>query len=328
VNFNFVQIADLERVEKDGIVDILGVIKEVGKIDEIVSKSTQKPYSKRDISIVDSSNAWVRCTVWGNNAKTWDIAPDNVVAFKGVKVSDYGGRSLSMLYSSSMASNPDIDEAHSLKGWYDGQGSRDLSSFQSHQGLAPSMGAATGRRDVYKTLAQVRDENLGIGEQPDYFTTRATIVYIKHDNVSYPACLSENCNKKVIRYDDDSWRCERCDITHPKPQYRYIMTISVNDAFGQAWLSCFDDVGKLIMGKSADELEDLKEKSQADGGDAKDYEGVFSEALCKTFVFRCRAKQDTYQDQARVMYQVMSAAPLNYAAEAQKLAEQIKLYSI
>jgi replication factor A1 len=106
------------------------------------------------------------------------------------------------------------------------------------------------------------------------------------------------------------------------------MTISVNDAFGQAWLSCFDDVGKLIMGKSADELEDLKERSQMEGGEAKDYEGVFSEALCKTFIFRCRAKQDTYQDQARVRYQVMGAAPLNYAAEAQKLAEQIKLYSI
>lgn len=39
---------------------------------------------------------------------------------------------------------------------------------------------------------------------------------------------------------------------------RYIMTISVNDAYGQAWLNCFDDVGKMIMGMSADELEDIR----------------------------------------------------------------------
>ena len=39
---------------------------------------------------------------------------------------------------------------------------------------------------------------------------------------------------------------------------RYIMTISINDAFSQVWLSCFDNVGKLIMGMSADELEALR----------------------------------------------------------------------
>jgi len=223
VNFSFVQLSELGNIEKDAVVDVLGVVKEVGEVEEIVAKTTQKPYAKRDISIVDASDVWVRCTIWGNQAKTWDIAPNNVVAFKGVKVGDFGGgRTLSMLYSSSMMANPDIDEAHSLKGWYDGQGQRDLNSYKSHAGLGPSIGSALGRNESYKTLAQIREENLGMGDKPDYFTTKATIVYIKHESVSYPACPREGCNKKVVKYDEDSWRCEKCAETYPKPQYRSV----------------------------------------------------------------------------------------------------------
>ena len=41
-----------------------------------------------------------------------------VVAIKGAKVSDFGGRSLSILNSSIFLVNPDIKEAHELRGWY------------------------------------------------------------------------------------------------------------------------------------------------------------------------------------------------------------------
>jgi replication factor A1 len=75
------------------------------------------------------------------------------------------------------------------------------------------------------------------------------------------------------------------------------------------------------MDKTADELEELKENST-------EYDACFQQPLCKAFIFRCRAKQDTYQDQTRVRYQVLNAAQINYAAEATKLAEQIKLYSL
>lgn len=105
------------------------------------------------------------------------------------------------------------------------------------------------------------------------------------------------------------------------------MTLSCNDAFGQAWLSCFDDVGRMVMGKNADELYELND-TESPSYDNKAYLDAFAEANCKTYIFKCRAKMDLYQDQQRVRYQVMSASPLNYAAEAAKLVEQIKLYSV
>jgi len=99
------------------------------------------------------------------------------------------------------------------------------------------------------------------------------------------------------------------------------MTISCSDAFGLAWFSCFDDVGTMIMGMTADELVELNQS----GGPA--FADAFSQANCKTYVFRCRAKMDVFQDQQRVRYQVLNAAPVNFALEAHKLIGQIKLYS-
>lgn len=289
VRFNFINISDLQSVEKDTTVDVVGVLKDVGDVSQIVAKSTGKPYDKRELTLVDDSQFSVRLTIWGKTATTFGAQPESVVAFKGVKVSDFGGRSLSLLASGTMAVDPDIEEAHRLKGWYDSQGRTE--NFSSHNNMA-SMGAATGRQDQTKCISQVKDENLGM-ENTDYFSLKATIVYIKQENFAYPACSNEGCSKKVIDQGDGTWRCEKCDISHPRPQYRYIMGVNVNDHTGQLWLSCFDDVGRLVMGMSADELMDVKEN------DEDRVPAIFEAANCSKLSFRCRAKMDMYGENQR-----------------------------
>lgn len=290
MKFNFTTIGELQTVEKDAVIDVIGVLKDVAEVSQIVSKSTNKPYDKRELTLVDESGYSVGLTIWGKTALSFDAQPESIVAFKGAKVSDFGGRSLSLLSSGSMNVDPDIGEAHKLKGWYDTQGRNN--TFNSHTGMA-SAGMAGGRQDPVKTVAQVKDENLGMSENTDYFSIKATIVYIKQDNVSYPACINEGCNKKVTDMGDGTWRCEKCNQNHPKPEHRYIMSLNVNDHTGQLWLSCFDDVGRMIMGMSADALMELKEN------DEQAMSKVFEEANCKTMVFKCRAKMDSFQDQQR-----------------------------
>jgi replication factor A1 len=56
-------------------------------------------------------------TLWGKQAEQFVAEDKPVIAFKGVKVGDFGGRSLSMFSNATMAVNPDIPEAHSLRGW-------------------------------------------------------------------------------------------------------------------------------------------------------------------------------------------------------------------
>lgn len=277
-------------MEKDTTIDVIGVLKEVGETSEIVSKTTSKPYTKRELTLVDTSGFSVRLTIWGAAATNFNLVPESVVAFKGVKVSDFGGRSLSLLSSGTIAADPDIEEAHRLKGWYDGGGSGE--TFQSHASMANAT-SSTAKGAQYKTIAQVREEQLGMSDNADYFSLKATIVYIKQDNVSYPACLSEGCNKKVTELDPGQWRCERCDKTHPKPEYRYIMLVNVSDHTGQLWLSSFDDVGRLIMGMSADQLMEARQNDEKAAGE------IFQNANCRTWNFRCRAKLDTFGDQQR-----------------------------
>ncbi|KAL3443796.1 hypothetical protein BJX65DRAFT_284436 [Aspergillus insuetus] len=319
VRFNFTTIGDLQSVEKDTTIDVIGVLKEVGETTQIRSKSTQKPYDKRDLTLVDNTGYSVRLTIWGNTAMSFGTPPESVVAFKGVKVSDFGGRSLSLLSSGSVTVDPDIEEAHRLKGWYDAQG-RSVTFATYDRMSAATM--STTRPDQFKTVAQVQEELLGMSEEPAYFSLRATVTYFKRDTMCYPACLSEGCNKKVTELDPGQWRCERCDKTHPRPEYRYIMSISVSDHTGQLWLSCFDDVGKMMMGITADQLMEMQQN------DTKTIDEIFQNANCRTWTFKCRAKTDHYGDQQRIRYQVSYANPVNYSEEASRLANLIDSYHI
>jgi len=94
-------------------------------------------------------------------------------------------------------------------------------AFQSHStGGAAAGGSAAFRSDSWKTLSDVVSENLGMQEKPDFFSSRSTITYIKSDNMSYPACPADKCNKKVTNEAENSWRCEKCEQTYDAPQYR------------------------------------------------------------------------------------------------------------
>jgi replication factor A1 len=292
VKYSFTQISDLQSIEKDSTIDVIGVLKEVGETSQITSKTTSKPYDKRELTLVDNTGYSVRLTVWGKTASTFDLAPESVVAFKGVKVSDFGGRSLSLLSSGSMNGNPDIPESHKLKGWYQSQGQ--TTDFATHANVTSTVTGAGGSRDPFKTIAQIKEEGLGMdSEKADFFSLKASIQYIKQDNFCYPACSSEGCNKKVLETDPGQWRCERCDKSYPKPQYRYIMSVNVSDHTGQLWLSCFDETGRSLMGMSADDLMEIRET------DEKRLSDVFSDANCRTWNFKCKAKMDSFQDQQR-----------------------------
>lgn len=293
VKYNFTNIGDLQSVQKDTTIDTIGILENVGEVQEIVSKTTGRPYQKRELNLVDDSHLSVRLTIWGNTAQTFDAQPGAVMAFKGVKVGDFGGRSLSLLSSGSVASDPDMDDAHRLKGWYDAGGHAD--KYTSHAQVMGSTGGPSNQN--LKNIGQVRDEQLGMGEEATYFALKATVVFVKSDSgFSYPACRTvepQQCNRKVTEIDPGQWRCEKCDRTWEKPAYRYIMSVNVQDYTGQLWLSCFDEVGQQVIGTTADEMHEMREN------DERVFTDRVQEANCKTWVFRVRAKMDTYNDQQR-----------------------------
>ncbi|KAG6814572.1 hypothetical protein H0H92_000100 [Tricholoma furcatifolium] len=285
IKYHFVPLNGLEEVAKDTTCDVIAIVKEVGPLTEIVSKQNRN-ITKRELVLVDQSGFSVRMTLWGKQAEQYSAELDSpVIAFKGAKVSDFGGRSLSMVSSSTMAINPDIEECFEIRGWYDSRGAGQ--SFQA-QPTGGGGGFSSGfKREEMRCIADVKEAQLGQQDKVEYFSTRATIMHIKAENIMYPACPTPGCSKKVIDI-NGSWRCEKCSKSFDAPEYRYTVALAVADYSGQAWLQGFNDVGVAVFGMPAHELVEIRENNEAR------FNGILHKANCGTFNFACRAKQDEY----------------------------------
>ncbi|KAG8779548.1 Replication factor A protein 1 [Serendipita sp. 397] len=90
VKYTFIKLRDLGAHEKDSILDVLAVVHKVNDVAEIQTKQG-KQLSKRDITLVDDSGHSCQCTLWGKQAEQWNHHNNPVVAFKGLKLSDFGG---------------------------------------------------------------------------------------------------------------------------------------------------------------------------------------------------------------------------------------------
>lgn len=309
IQYKFVPLDQLMNHNAGDMIDVLGIVKEVSDISHITTRQGND-LVKRELTIVDRSGASVRLTLWGRQAENFKETGEPIIAWKGVKVGDFGGRTLSMLSSSSMEINPDIPEAYALRGWYDTDGKGQ--DFQPQTTSAPRTGGAGFNREEIRLLDDVRNSNLGGGDKPDYFAARATIMHIKSDNIAYPACQTQGCNKKVIEQ-HDGWRCEKCDKVYERPSYRYIMAMAVADHSGQVWFQCFNDAGVVVFNMTADELIELKTRDDAQ------YNKVLENAVGTAYNFTCRAKMESFQDTSRVRYGVQRIFPLDYKEEGHYL---------
>jgi len=313
VQYEFRPIKDIEQVNKDSVIDIIGVVKLAGDVTQITTKATNKQVSKRDITLVDQSKATIRATLWGQDAEKFDEYANRfpVLAIKGAKVSDFGGRSLSIPSSSNFIVNPDIPEAHTLRGWYDNGGADEQTSSLSGQGMGDSVGG------TYKTIAQIKEENLGAGEKADFFNVRASLVFMKKENCLYQACPSAECNKKVNE-ENGQYRCEKCDRTYPDFKYRLMLQSNIADHTGNQWITSFQDSAEVILGCKSDKLGRLREESE------NEFDKLFSDASFTPFILKVRAKHETYQDESKLKCVTVAATPVDYKRECTRLIGEIK----
>ncbi|KAK2881000.1 hypothetical protein Q8A67_018268 [Cirrhinus molitorella] len=313
VQCDFVSIADLESREKDTIVDVIGVCKNTEDVTRITTKNSRE-VSKRNIQLMDISGKVIQLTMWGNDAETFDGSGQPILAIKGARLSDFGGRSLSTLYSSTVMINPDIPEAYKLRGWYDKEGhAMDGQSMTELRG--PGGG---GGNTNWKTLAEVKNEHLGHGDKADYFSCVATIVYIRKENCLYQACPSKDCNKKVVDQQNGMYRCEKCDKEFPDFKYRLMLSANIADFGDNQWVTCFQDSAETLMGQNSAYLGQLKDSNEAA------FDEVFQRANFNTFVFRNRVKLETYNDESRIKVTVVDAKPVDHREYSKRLIINIR----
>ncbi|KAG0684537.1 Replication factor A protein 1 [Pichia californica] len=321
LNFDFINLKNIQNLENNSIIDVIGIIKEIGELKQINSKATGKPYDRRDITIVDQSQIAVNIGLWNKSARDFNLNNGTPVAFKGCKVNDFNGKQLSLIPSAVIMSNPDLPEAYKLKGWYDNEGSnenfinlRNNSSNNNNNDLI-SIDSILKRISI----KDANDSKLGFNENPDYFTIKATVTYIKTENFSYPACCSTDCSKKVIQQTNHSWRCEKCSLEFPEPDYRYILTCSVVDETGQMWLNLFNNEGITLIGCDAKTL--IEKKQDLDTSLLKNY--LNENVLYKEYALKIRARLDSYQGIERARFQCIGLSPINPSNESDALVTLI-----
>ncbi len=327
-SFDFVKIGNLETVEAGKTVDIIAIVQEISDVQSLMSKKTGQELQKADLTLIDDTGVQVRLTLWGEQAMKAqrDIGIHKPVAFRRVRVSDYGGVSLSGPQASFV--EPRIPETEALQDWWKSQGSRaaPIKSLSSQGGTGGKMDAFGDR----KSIGDIKGQNMGYeNEKGDYICFKANFTFLKKDKEGgawYTACPNkdEPCRNrcKVTQTTDGNWQCDRCQGTYPTCTRKWIFSATVADDSASTWVSLFDDQAlTLFNGATADEVFDQFENQDA-------YDGYFAKASYTEWMFKCRVKNEMVNDEPRIKATVVRMDPVDYVAESKDILSQLEKWQI
>ncbi|KAH8354298.1 hypothetical protein KR084_006171 [Drosophila pseudotakahashii] len=313
IKYNLIPISEVSGLENKAAVDTIGICKEVGELQSFVARSTNKEFKKRDITLVDMSNSAINLTLWGDEAVNFDGHVQPVILVKGTRINEFnGGKSLSLGGGSIMKINPDIPEAHKLRGWFDNGGGDNVANMVS---------ARTGGGNFsteWMTLKDARARNLGSGDKPDYFQCKAVVHIVKQENSFYRACPQSDCNKKVVDEGNDQYRCEKCNALFPNFKYRLLINMSIGDWTSNRWVSSFNEVGEQLLGHTSQEVGEALEN------DAAKAEQIFSALNFTSHIFKLRCKNEVFGDMTRNKLTIQSVAPINHKEYNKHLLKELQ----
>lgn len=290
IKFDCTTLADIQKMENYSEVDAIGVCVNVGELQSFTSRISNKTFLKRNLTLVDNSNASMDLTLWGKEAEDYDTNNnvDPIIMIKKARLNEYKGeKSLSIGNGSLMLVNPENENASHLKSWYK-QGTPQTSILAKKNFL---------------TLLEAEQKNLGSVEKPDYFECKASIQQIKNTPIVYKACLQ--CNKKVLDRGVDQYHCDRCKTDSSSFNFRFLLQIQIEDSTSSRWVTCFNEIAEKIFGRKAAEV------GEAFNSNLESSEQICSSVKSLTFVFKLSTRTEIFNDVARIKTVIESISPVN-----------------
>lgn len=320
VRYNFLPIASIAQKPEHSNVDVIGVVHDISQVTRLTSKAGRE-LTKRTMTLSDDSGAAIELTLWGKDAEAFPESGSPVVAFKGMRVTAWNEKSLSFGMGSLLEVEPANQEAtERLRSWW-GDGSNVSVQSLSVQGGGRMGGSGPRDETSREPLAELKEREL-TSEKPHYANVRAGIAKINPTRndapIYYPSC--PKCTKKVI--EGAEYHCESCGWQGSACNYRYVLSMIIEDASGSSWVSAFNDQAAQILGKPANELKALKDES------LQQYEQVIANAERQRYVMRVRAKLDSWQGVERVKIQALKLDRINFVDEMKLLLSDISKYDI
>lgn len=219
IKYNFVTINDVGNMEAGTFVDIIGLCKEVSDLDNFTSKAG-RDVTKREVTLVDQSNASIVLTLWGEEAKNFDGNDQPILLVKGARINEFGGgKTIGTASGSTIKFNPDMSEGHKLRGWFDNGGmTGDVKQLSSRtQGNFST---------EWMNFHDAKLKNLGGGDKADYYQVCGFIHAVRSANTFYKACPQKDCQKKVVDQENGTYRCDKCNVESPNFKYRLLVNVS------------------------------------------------------------------------------------------------------
>ncbi|KCV67488.1 hypothetical protein H696_06009 [Fonticula alba] len=326
-SMTFVKYSQLPETEKNTNVDVIGVIRRVEAPVEIVSRAKNRTFIKRDVELVNDELISVILTVWGETVEQFsESSIGSIVAVKSARVGDFGGRSLSVGFASSVLFNPNSPAAERLMTWWKtvGEGASFVSISSDGGGSGGGAGSRVPSNLATRPLCALRDEQIG-ESGPEVVAVKATVTVVKTDGtLLYAACPNTTTcrGNKVISEAPGQFRCPNCNVVHATPAHRFILPLSMADMTGSIWATSFDNTATLLTGTTADHVEELRT-----AGDMS-FVTYFKNFTFREFNFVLRARLDSLNEEMRVRCHINAVEPVNFRNESLKTLELINQYSL
>jgi replication factor A1 len=324
VKFNYVDIAKLENYQEAQTVDICAVVKSFSEVSSLTSK-TGREMVKQNLVLVDKT-AEVNLTLWGNQTSTDTEKFSNhpVLCIKGAKVSHYGGRSLNSMNSSVLEfNNESFPETADMKAWFSNGGAASSKSMTTSGGSGG--GSRLGSTEEFakrSTLEEVKAKaaDSSPGDKPMYMSVKATPSLLKRGERSpwYPAC--PDTKKKLVEVTSGQWLCESTQKEYEKPDYRYVLSMQIQDTTGNSWVSLFNDEAEKLLGINANELQALQETNK------NLYENHFKEATWGDYLMKLRVKAESYEGKVTHKMHAIGLEKMDYVEDSKNMISQINTF--
>ena len=117
--FNFTSLKEVSEATQVYMIDVIAVLTEVQPVGQIQLKSTGEFRDKRSVTLTDDTGVNIMATLWGDICNNDKLQEGAIIAVKGAKVSEYGGKSLNIDSGGLLLIDPQEEERfHQLAHWY------------------------------------------------------------------------------------------------------------------------------------------------------------------------------------------------------------------
>ncbi|XP_036354745.1 replication protein A 70 kDa DNA-binding subunit-like [Octopus sinensis] len=263
----------------------------------------------------------VTVTLWGEQAERFVVteeAPHPTVAIKGARLSNFNGCSLNTSTNSTVIFHPERRDAYKLAGWYLRGGSE-----IEFSNLAGKEDQIAPRTVNWKTFGECGGESVD-GNTAEYYTVKASVVFLRKETCVYLACPSEDCNKKLVEQGNGVYRCEKCQKDWPKYKRRFMLQIHLADHTDSQWVTCFHSMAEKMLGCKMEEIIDPNDPT---GSGTRDIEDVIQQIMFNSYVFRMRSKMEVFNYESRLKSTIFSVDSLDYISYTKHLISQIQAFN-